>query len=98
MQQTQNLSAPGSNPGRATNQDRHRAAVLRTLLNFFGYPKTLRVSNEIYDSCERVILDWIDEMDKLHPDEPHSLIIGPNEGLMFKGVELLRGPACANQA
>jgi hypothetical protein len=72
----------------ASESDRTVAESLRLEFNSSGHPDSLFVSREVYESVERVILDWVDRMDREYPMEYHALVMGPLGGLMFKNVEL----------
>ena len=56
--------------------------------NEFGlgeWPKTYEVDHETYAFCCQAVFNWIVE----HKYYPIIIELGPNNGLMFKNVELL---------
>lgn len=73
----------------ASDADRAMALRVHADLELLKYPETHRVTRELYEAVERVLLDWVEMMDRDYPLEKHHLWSGPNGGLMFKNVELL---------
>lgn len=70
------------------DEDNNRVRCLRNDLMRAGYPATWNVSRYTYESAERTILAWLER----HREDPFcdgTLKMGPNGGLMFKGVELI---------
>ncbi len=74
---------------KASETDRTITETMRREFNTNRHPDSQFVSREIYEAIERVILDWVEQMDRDYPLEFHSVKIGPRGGLMFKNVELL---------
>lgn len=72
----------------ANAEDRQIARFLEFDLHAARYPETYDVSRQVYESVERVVLDWIAKH-RVDPFEDNTLKLGPHGGLMFKNVELI---------
>lgn len=73
----------------ASDEDRHIADELRKYFDEHGFPTHQLVERPVYEAIERVLLDWVAEMNIKYPMELHTLVTGPRGGLMFKNVELI---------